>query len=93
MIARHSCGAQWVQVASRTAHCTGLKCHRTFSNEAAFEAHRTDGVCFDPATLLNKDDTRRFETFTDRAGCEVWRSTKRMSLVARARFEAMGKDA
>jgi len=89
MIARHSCGAQWVQVASRTAHCCGLDCHRTFASEDVFEAHRLDGVCLDPATLLNKDGSPRFETKTDRVGCEIWRSTKQMSDAARARLRAI----
>jgi hypothetical protein len=78
--ASHSCGATWHQIASRTGHC--CTCHRTFSSEEIFEAHRTpDGPtpCVDPVTLLKKDGAPRFEAFTDLAGCEVWRSTKRMS--------------
>jgi hypothetical protein len=88
MIAKHGCGAQWVQVASRTAHCAGLECHRTFASEKAFQAHRTEGKCLDPAMLLRKDGRPRFETFTDRAGCEVWRSTDRMSDASRAKLRA-----
>jgi len=89
MIARHSCGAQWIQVASRTGHCCGLQCHRTFANEDVFDAHRRDGACIDPATLLNADGSPRFETKTDRVGCEVWQSTKRMPESTRARFAAL----
>lgn len=86
MIATHACGARWVQVASRTGHCCG--CHQTFASEKFFEAHRLDGTCLDPATILKKDGTPRFETFTDRAGCQVWRSTTHMSEAARARLKA-----
>lgn len=89
MIARHSCGAQWVQVVSRTGHCCGLECHRTFANETVFEAHRVDGKCADPATLLAKDGSRQFETKTDRAGCEVWQSTAKMPEKTKARFAAL----
>jgi hypothetical protein len=89
MIARHSCGAQWVQVQSRTSHCAGLDCHRTFANEPVFEAHRIDGKCLDPATLLSKDGTPRFKTKTDRVGCEVWQSSAVMSEAARAHFAAL----
>ena len=88
MIASHSCGAKWHQIASRTGHCAGRQCHRTFANEAAFDAHRNEGVCCDPASLLNRDGKPRFETVTDSAGCEVWRSTKRMSPDALARLKA-----
>lgn len=88
MIATHGCGARWDQGrGSSIGHCAG-ECHRTFASEAAFEAHRKDGHCLDPATLLNKDGTPRFETKTDRVGCEVWRSTKRMSDADRARLKA-----
>jgi hypothetical protein len=87
MIATHACGARWRQIASRTGHCCGLECHRTFANEAAFDAHRDEGVCVDPLTLLNRDGKPRFEVFTDPAGCQVWRSTKRMSPEVRARLQ------
>ncbi len=73
--ARHGCGAAWHQIASRTGHCCA--CHRTFSNETNFDAHRHDGICEDPATLLDKSQQPRFETFTDPVGCVVWRSTQR----------------
>jgi len=88
-IARHSCGAVWHQIASRTGHCCGPQCHRTFASEEVFDGHRLNGVCLDPATLLNEDGTPRFETFTDLAGCEVWRSTKRMSAARIASFAAL----
>ena len=77
-----------MQVASRTGHCCGINCHRTFSSEQVFDAHRVEGACIDPATLFDKKGNPRFETFTDRAGCEVWRSTKRMSEATRAELEA-----
>jgi len=83
MIARHSCGARWVQFASRTGR------HHTFANEDVFEAHRSDGACIDPATLLRKDGSPRFETKTDRVGCEVWQSTARMSDATLAHFAAL----
>ena len=88
MIAHHGCGATWTQGGNRTGHCAG-ECHRTFSSEEAFEAHRKDGHCLDPATLLKKDGSPAWETFTDSSGCLVWRSTRKMSDAARARFKAM----
>lgn len=33
----------------RTSHCG--TCHRTFSGVTAFDAHRRNGGCVDPATL------------------------------------------
>jgi len=71
MVAYHGCGAQWMQQGSETGHCCG--CHRTFSAERAFEAHRRDGNCLDPATLERKNGAALLETFTDNAGCKVWR--------------------
>ena len=87
MIAHHGCGATWVQNGSRTGHCAS--CHRTFHSEEAFDAHRFDGVCVDPGTLLRKDGSLAWETRTDSAGCEVWRTTVKLSPAARARFAAL----
>jgi hypothetical protein len=92
MIATHGCGARWTQGGNRTGHC--CTCHRTFSSEEAFESHRTpDGptLCVDPATLLKRDGTPRWETFIDSAGCEVWRSTRKMSDAARVALRAKDK--
>lgn len=84
--ARHSCGATWIQVASRTAHC--CSCHRTFASEKIFDGHRNEGKCVDPSTILNKEHKPAFETFTDRAGGTIWRSTKKMTEIERARIRA-----
>jgi hypothetical protein len=79
MIATHGeCGAEWQQSGNKTGHCSG--CHRTFSGISTFDAHQriVDGrnVCLDPAELIDKNGRPRFRTFTDKAGCEVWRSAK-----------------
>ena len=42
------CGARWA--GSTTAHC-GAQCHKIFSGVTAFDAHRRNGVCLDPATV------------------------------------------
>jgi hypothetical protein len=55
------CGARWAGI--RTAHCAGT-CHQTFSSPAAFDEHRVDGECHDPAT--------RNLVLTTRAGYQVW---------------------
>jgi len=71
-----TCRVQWRQSGNRTGHCSG--CHRTFSGEAAFDAHQTipDGrvVCRDPGTLTTKDGTPKWRPFTDECGAQVWRS-------------------
>lgn len=41
------CTAKWSGVTR--AHCSG--CHRTFTGVSAFDRHREDGACLDPASL------------------------------------------
>lgn len=50
----HACGAWWT--GSRTSHCAGANCHRTFSSITAFDRHQRNrpsgGVeCVDPASV------------------------------------------
>lgn len=56
------CGARWAGI--RTAHCTGVGCHATFSGPAAFDEHRRGGQCSPPATVGLVS--------ADRAGYQVW---------------------
>ena len=44
-----ACGRSWVQVGDRSGHCAG--CHDTFCGSRAFDDHRRDGACLDPAEL------------------------------------------
>jgi hypothetical protein len=43
----HRCGARWSGLG--TAHCA--RCCNTFSGVSAFDDHRKDGACLDPATV------------------------------------------
>ncbi len=43
----HRCGARWS--GANTSHCGA--CCRTFTGVEAFDRHRPDGVCTDPAAL------------------------------------------
>ncbi len=64
----HSCGSctnRWA--GSNTAHCGGTRgCHITFSSPSAFDRHRRDGSCLDPAAAGL--------AILDRAGYVVWGS-------------------
>lgn len=53
MRTRHgSCGGEWWQSGNRTGHCGS--CHRAFQGTGAFDRHRRDGACIDPATAVDK---------------------------------------
>ena len=53
-ITRHgACGQSWRQSGNRTGHCSG--CHQNFDGLSAFDRHRRDGKCLDPASLFDKD--------------------------------------
>jgi hypothetical protein len=74
------CGARWHQAGNRTGHCAA--CHRTFSGLSTFDEHQRieDGitVCLDPATITTSGvcgdgARRRFTTYVDREGAEVWK--------------------
>lgn len=64
----HGCGAQWRGLGR--AHCAG--CHRTFSADSAFDAHRRDGECVDPATAITTKGKPRFQLRQDSAGNPLW---------------------
>ena len=54
-ITRHgACGGHWWQSGNRTGHCSA--CHRNFDGISAFDRHRRDGQCLDPATLTHADE-------------------------------------
>lgn len=51
-----SCTIVCIQPSPTNAHCAG-DCHNTFGTVSAFDRHRRDGQCLDPATLrMHRDD-------------------------------------
>lgn len=51
-----SCTIVCIQPSPSNAHCAG-ECHNTFGTVSAFDRHRRDGQCLDPATLrMHRDD-------------------------------------
>jgi len=52
-----SCLAICIQPSPANAHCSADGCHITFGTVSAFDRHRRDGACLDPATLrMHRDD-------------------------------------
>ena len=65
----HACGARWIRPGA--CHCAG--CHETFTGISAFDAHRRDGKCHDPATLTNsKGRPVGLVRRQDASGCLMW---------------------
>jgi hypothetical protein len=57
---------------SRIGCCAG--CKRLFSSDSAFDRHRRDGTCLDPATLATKKGAAVFTPHDSRTapGETVW---------------------
>lgn len=51
-------------------HCAG--CHETFGGERAFEMHRHNFACIDPAMIRTKAGEPRLELKSRRDGQQVW---------------------
>lgn len=60
-------GCAWNQRGNETGHCS--QCHRTFDSTEAFDWHQTVGergmICRDPATILKKDGSPKYESRQD----------------------------
>lgn len=63
-----ACGQWWT--GTQTSHCGG--CHRNFAGLTAFERHRRDFACLDPATALNPRGKPLFEAVDKPYGL-LWR--------------------
>lgn len=74
-ITRHGqCGGIWWQSGNRTGHCGS--CHRVFDGLSAFDRHRREGKCLDPATLMHDGElifTSRQGTHGQDADTTYWR--------------------
>ena len=66
----HRCGG-YSRVWSGLTECHCSECHEHFSNEAAFNAHRRDFQCADPAGLRCKDGNALLGVTVRRDG-PVW---------------------
>ena len=61
------CGRRW----SGLAQCHCPTCHRHFGDVKAFDRHRRDDACLDPATVKRRDGQPAFEQ-TIRPSGPVW---------------------
>lgn len=63
-----SCLAICIPPSPSNAHCAAEGCHQTFGTVTAFDRHRRDGACLDPAGLRMHRDGRgiwRWDTTGD----------------------------
>ena len=79
------CGRTWN--AHGEAHCAG--CHEHFTSDSGFTAHRREGVCHDPKTLLTVKAKKKVFTSIQRASGQAWglASDKPHYLSSKARGE------